>query len=91
MSLLQTAQNSWQSKVGDKDVDKFTVAGKMGGSTPNSKRPSRKESEMNAVNETHQPTVFFFFSRLNVYSLLKLYLLAYLGPMAPLCSPFGYG
>ena len=60
MSLLQTAQNSWQSKVGDKDVDKFTVAGKMGGSTPNSKRPSRKESEMNAVNETHQPTVIFF-------------------------------
>ena len=60
MSLLQTAQNSWQNKVGEKDVDKFTVAGKMGGSTPNSKRPSRKESEMNAVNETHQPTVFFF-------------------------------
>ena len=60
MSLLQTAQNSWQSKVGDKDVDKFTVAGKMGGTTPNSKRPSRKESEMNAVNETHSPTVIFF-------------------------------
>ena len=29
MSLLQTAQNSWQNKVGEKDVDKFTVAGKM--------------------------------------------------------------
>ena len=70
MSLLQTAQNSWQSKVGDKDVDKFTVAGKMGGSTPNSKRPSRKESEMNAVNETHQPTVIFIL-KLNVL-LLKL-------------------
>ena len=56
MSLLQTAQNSWQNKVGEKDVDKFTVAGKMGGSTPN-KRPSRKESEMNAVNESHQQTV----------------------------------
>ena len=56
MSLLQTAQNSWQDKVGEKDVDKFTVAGKMGGSTPN-RKPSRKESEMNAVNESHQQTV----------------------------------
>ncbi|XP_040573145.1 uncharacterized protein [Lepeophtheirus salmonis] len=29
LSQLQSAQNSWQSKVGDKDAKKFTVAGKM--------------------------------------------------------------
>ena len=63
MSLLQTAQNSWQNKVGEKDVDKFTVAGKMGGSTPN-RKPSRKESEMNAVNESHQQTVNWGLSEL---------------------------
>ena len=50
MSQLQTAQNSWQAKVGEKDVDKFTVAGKMATTTPN-KRVSRKDSEMNAVND----------------------------------------
>ena len=74
MSLLQTAQNSWQNKVGDKDVDKFTVAGKMGGTTPNSKRPSRKESEMNAVNETHSPTVIFSL-KLNVVHLYLLHII----------------
>jgi hypothetical protein len=26
---LQTAQNTWQSKVGEKDAEKYTVAGKM--------------------------------------------------------------
>ncbi len=29
LSKLQTAQTSWQAKVGEKDVGKFTVAGKM--------------------------------------------------------------
>jgi hypothetical protein len=29
MSKLQYSQNSWQSKVPEKDVRKFTVEGKM--------------------------------------------------------------
>ena len=77
MSLLQTAQNSWQNKVGEKDVDKFTVAGKMGGSSTPNKRPSRKESEMNAVNESHQQTVNiwcfeFLFTWYTMYTQLYL-------------------
>ena len=63
MSQLQNAQTSWQNKVAEKDMEKFTVAGKMAtpimnssktsivNSTPTSKRISRKESEMNDINK----------------------------------------
>lgn len=57
LSQLQTAQNSWQEKVGEKDVAKFTVAGKMGtpilaAPNPLPRRVSRRETdEMNAVND----------------------------------------
>ncbi len=30
LSQLQTAQKGWQRRVGEKDNDRFTVAGKMG-------------------------------------------------------------
>ena len=60
LSQLQNAQTSWQNKVGEKDANKFTVAGKMaapilttptGGPTPTPIPRARKESEMNAVND----------------------------------------
>ena len=64
MSQLQNAQTSWQNKVAEKDMEKFTVAGKMATpilspsrktSSSNdsalTKRTSRKESEMNAMND----------------------------------------
>jgi hypothetical protein len=66
LSQLQSAQTSWQNKVAQKDMEKYTVAGKMSSSTPTisssnakipdkmaatpTKRTSRKESEMNAMN-----------------------------------------
>lgn len=48
MSQLQESQKTWQNKVGDKDVDKFTVAGKMSSSTRMSRR---SESELNELNQ----------------------------------------
>ena len=35
MSSSHFSQKSWQEEVADKDVDEFTVAGKIGGTTPN--------------------------------------------------------
>lgn len=64
LSQLQSAQTSWQNKVAQKDMEKYTVAGKMGtpimssqskdvdrSATPSTRRTSRKESEMNAMND----------------------------------------
>ena len=48
LSQLQNAQNSWQAKVGEKDVEKFTVKGKMGSNQPLN---ARKVSEMNDKND----------------------------------------
>jgi len=52
LSKLNSAQNEWQKKVGDKDTEKFTVAGKM----------EREKLIKNVVNndvkkETKLPTV----------------------------------
>merc|ERR1712066_944029 len=44
LSQLQSAQTSWQNKVAEKDMEKFTVAGKM--ATP-ILSPSRKTSSSN--------------------------------------------
>ena len=43
---LQTSQNSWQSKVQAKDVEKFTVAGKM-----------KRETLKNGVDESRETAV----------------------------------
>ena len=53
LSQLQNAQTSWQNKVGEKDANKFTVAGKMNNPiiSPQPRRKSKKESEMNLANE----------------------------------------
>ncbi len=50
MSQLQSAQSTWQSRVVEKDAEKFTVAGKMASTDPGSKPRSRRESEMNNAN-----------------------------------------
>ena len=51
LSQLQNAQTSWQNKVGEKDAQKFTVAGKMEIKPVAQPRKSRKESEMNLAND----------------------------------------
>ncbi len=54
LSQLQTAQTTWQNKVGEKDAGKFTVAGKMGAVATPIARQSRKDSEMNARNSNNE-------------------------------------
>ncbi len=45
LSQLQTAQKGWQRRVGEKDNDRFTVAGKMGRDNKEPPRTPAKTSE----------------------------------------------
>ena len=63
MNQLQNAQNSWQSKVGEKDAEKFTVAGKMKNvleeqNHAKEETPKPKESNSTRAPRTPKPKGF---------------------------------
>ncbi len=57
LSQLQTAQKGWQRRVGEKDNDRFTVAGKMGREKASTAKEGPPRTPLKTAEDTAEAEV----------------------------------